>query len=216
MGGAHSTALHVMKPVELMAEFGLTQRDILSFEASYDAVRGSSPHITRNQWMDHWNGSDFPIDPDNDELGKRIWNAFDVDGNNKMDLEEWSLFCAISQFGSQKHKLTASFALCDKSQDGLIAEGEVFNVLRRSMRMGMRNEVRQKYSSEEAQNAKARRQLVKESKRVHLSPEQTKMLKERSKQIMEAADKDKNGKISLDEFLAAAQENPDLFKDLLI
>ena len=82
--------------------------------------------------------------------------------------------------------------MCDKSQDGLIAEGEVFNVLSRSMRMGMRNAIREKYSSEEAKaDKKAKKQMEKESKRVHLSSEQTKMLKERSKQIMEAADKDK-------------------------
>ena len=75
-----------MKPVELMAEFGITERDVLTFETSYNALRGKNAFITRQQWLDHWLGDESPVDPDNKELGLRIWNAFDVDGNNKMDV----------------------------------------------------------------------------------------------------------------------------------
>jgi len=212
MGGAHSSTLHVMKPVELIAEFGLTKRDILSFESSFNAIRGSSAFITRALWIDHWNGPERPIDPDNNELGLRIWKAFDVDGNDKMDLDEWSLFCAISQFGSQKHKLTASFALCDKSQDGLVAESEVVNVLFRNLRMSKRTEMLEKMKADGSSG----RSLAKASRRVSLTKEESKMVKERAKEIMAIADKDKNGKISLEEFLQAAEEKPELFQDLLI
>jgi len=164
MGASHSSSLHVMRPVEMMAEFGMTEPQVMEFEKSFNALRGKSASITHAQWMDHWNGQESPRDPDNVELGERIWKAFDVDGNGKMDLAEWSLFCAISQYGSQRHKLTASFAICDKSQDGLISLTEVENVLRRTMRMNKREEVKKQFTKEDGTvDPKDKRKLKKES-----------------------------------------------------
>jgi len=213
--GSSSKTLHVMKPVELMAEFGITERDTMAFETSFNALRGKDPFITRSKWMDHWLGDETPIDPHNKSLGLRIWNAFDVDGNNKMDLAEWSLFCAISQYGSTKHKLTASFAINDKSQDGKLSKDEVLDVIDGTLRMKKRQEVRKKFLDEKGEVTN-KTQCMKACRRTTLTPEEKALVAERTGKIMEVTDKDKNGYITLDEFLDAAQEHPELFEDLLI
>jgi len=215
MGAGVTKTLHVMKPVELMAEFGITERETMAFETSFNAVRGSNAFITRSRWLENWLGDESPIDPHNKELGIRIWKAFDVDNNNKMDLDEWSLFCAISQYGSARHKLTASFAINDKSQDGRLTKSEVVYVLDGALRMKKRKVVRQKFVDENGE-VTSKNQCFKACRSVTLTPEEKNTIADRANQIMEVTDKDKNGYITLDEFLEAAQAHPDLFDDLVI
>ena len=86
---------HVMQPTELMAEFGLTQENLNEFKSRYESICAGKPVMSKSQFMDYWLGDEKPVDKDNKEFGSRIWAAFDVDGNGKMDVS-FTFFFSLS------------------------------------------------------------------------------------------------------------------------
>ena len=116
--------------------------------------------------------------------------------------DEWCLYRAVTEFGSVKHKLTAAFVLCDASKDGTLSEKEVVDIFNRSICIEMRKLL----------IIGGKKNLV---RYVKTNFQQNIAINTRAKKIMSVADKDKDGKITLEEFLGAAEAEPDLFADIV-
>ncbi len=98
MGGASSKSskkrtkfhpYHVMSEEELLQTFdNLSRSSIPKIKKIFDELRGDKPYLTREEFIKFHleeEGAE-PTDADCREFALRIWNAFDVDGNNKMDV----------------------------------------------------------------------------------------------------------------------------------
>jgi len=192
-----------MQPTELMSEFGLTQENLNDFKSRYEGICAGKPFMSKSQFMDYWLGDEKPVDKDNKEFGSRIWAAFDVDRNGKMDYDEWCLYCAIQEHGTMRHKLTAAFVLCDGTKDGLLTEKEVADIFNRAFCIEARRLL----------VLGGRKDLCKWVKKPGFQ-EQVE-INTKTKKIIKLADKNKDGKVSLEEFLGAAEEDPSLFEDLV-
>ena len=52
----------------------------------FDQLRSGKPVIMKKSWIEHWNNNIDKDDTESRLLGLDIWNAFDVNADNKMDV----------------------------------------------------------------------------------------------------------------------------------
>ena len=181
--------------------------------------------MTKREWVKWWNtaeDSEDPSDPDYRKLGQDIWNVFDVDGNGTMSEEEFLLYVGVNEFGSLKQRLLSSFLLADRNGDGHLTKKEIRVMFNRMMRMKKRGEVPGPQAKKVA------------SKLIPADKERVAYALDR---FLAVADRDnvscfsshcctllflfslvacllvawQSGRINLQEFMAAADKNPELF-----
>eukprot|EP00727_Mastigamoeba_balamuthi_P007799 m51a1_g364 hypothetical protein (199) ;mRNA; r:601183-602152 len=133
-----------------------------------------------------------------DELAEQVFDSFDRDGNNTMDVHEYLMMMGVTHGGTIEQKLRASFGLFDKNGDGVLSKEEV-----REMFILI---VKQK---------KTAQMLRQTGAKPHAKPEpiDAKGLAAIDgiiNTVFDKVDKDHNGVLDIDEFLLGFSEHPEV------
>lgn len=182
-----------------LTNFKATEDDYLRAVEMFDTLRAGKPEIAKSSWVNWWNHAedvDDPKDPDYRKMGQDIWHVFDVDDNGTMSQEEYLLYVGVNEFGSVKQKLLSSYLIADRNGDGRLTTSEISNMFERMLRMKKRAEVPGPHAKKMA---------------MKLVPADKERIKKALDNFMKIADKDNSGAVSLDEFMAAADQDEELF-----
>lgn len=117
-----------------------------------------------------------------EEFCDHVFRTFDVDGNGHVDFKEFLLAVGITNNGTKEEKLKWAFRMYDINNDGSIQQPEMTKIV------------------------KALYNMIGSS----VSDKPTDTPEERTQMIFEKMDADKDGKISLREFLTGCTEDANL------
>eukprot|EP00727_Mastigamoeba_balamuthi_P007690 m51a1_g3541 putative ef hand domain containing protein (187) ;mRNA; r:983117-984093 len=126
----------------------------------------------------------------NADLAGQYFDAFDVDHSGSINMHEWLLMVGLMRGGSREEKLRGSFKLFDKDNSNSLSKDEVIGMLR-IVRRNSRIPSQRKFPLTEKEELEVKT-LVDE--------------------VFRRIDIDKNGELSIDEFVAGFAEHPDVCK----
>jgi len=164
-----------MKPEELKVEYNLTDEDLEIMEKGFRIHSGGGSYVNRDQWMKMWCEGQETLDPEYKELGLITYKAFDVDGNNKLDLDEWRLLQSVTLHGNKEQTLKFAFVIADESRDGQISRKELIRVLERNVYIIKRAVLRKAFTKDGVLD---KFMYNTSSRRVTLTPDDKKKIKE--------------------------------------
>jgi len=174
--------------------FGLDRESYDEVERAFKQVSENDPKgfINKMQW-DRFFDQKCEGDKEEREMYEDVWRLLGCEKPGKMDFSQFLLFMCVG-VADQKTKLTASFALADRKCAGKLTEKTLREVLERPI-------------LEERRKATG-------AKKVQLTPDEKAHIQEKAHQFMTVVDKNNLGFITIDEFLAAYDDNEELFEEL--
>jgi len=147
---------------------------------------GKKKKMTKEQFLESQKKRFEGMDP---RLLDNIWNAFDSDNNGVMDVNEYRLYCAINSVGSRRQKAVALFAVTDTSNDRALQKNEVANLM----------VLARKFAKKSQMGGEA-------TGPIELTSDEMVEVTKQADEFMERHDKDGNGNVELEEFLAGWQD----------
>eukprot|EP01126_Amoeba_proteus_P021460 TRINITY_DN2180_c0_g1_i3.p1 TRINITY_DN2180_c0_g1~~TRINITY_DN2180_c0_g1_i3.p1 ORF type:complete len:184 (+),score=43.61 TRINITY_DN2180_c0_g1_i3:165-716(+) len=142
--------------------------------------------VRKDMWTEVVVGKGVPL-----QLAEALWNTFDRKGEGQLDLESLLPVVEKSLGGSDDYKLNLSFDFFDVDCTGLLTQDGVARILEYC------------YAYE----------LVKKGQ-TSVSNEDRQKIREMTKLVFVAMDKDKDGVLTKEEFLSGVSENENLLKIL--
>jgi len=170
--------------------------------------------VLATQAVDKGDGTQVTMHMNQDEVKKDVievlWRVFDNDRNGRVDFRELLLGAAIVMKGTIDQKARALFNLHDANGDGTLTKDELQKSIKRTMKAG-RKIIRASMKQLEHDLGKAHAYRTEK-----VSDEMAKdyFVKIIVEKIFSEADVDRNGTVSLEEFVAFAKRNPDTLKSL--
>ena len=143
-GRLHESRHRAASPVPLLRQVTLEGELQESIATSSTAIRHPWEHITvfdlvRLFQSESWAGSltlaDFnrvldKLDLDSEALGRRLFDAFDQDGNGRLDFRELFLGMSMLLSGSYEERLKCAFMMMDSNGTGRVSKDELARLLR--------------------------------------------------------------------------------------
>jgi len=176
------------------ARFGLDAESYHEVELAFQQVSENDPRqiIDKMHW-DKFFDQKCEGDKEEREMYEDVWRLLGCEKPGKMDFSQFLLFMCVG-VADQKTKLTASFALADRKCAGKLTEKTLREVLERPILQQRRQQTG--------------------VKKFQLTPDEKAHIQEKAHQFMAVVDKDGDGVITLEDFLAAYDDNEELFEDL--
>jgi len=122
--GAEQTKLTPEQKQEFFKTFNVSESEYQAIMTAFKQRADEHGCISREAFIDSVSATSHP------ELAAMIFDVFDKDGNNVMDLREYLVMCGMTRAGTVEQRLGASFELFDENGDGVISQDEVRNILR--------------------------------------------------------------------------------------
>jgi len=82
------------------------------------------PYITKEEFLAPYGNNQAAK-----ELFSYVWNAFDADNNNQLDLEEFLVLYGVLHQGTQEQKIMAFFALCDQNHTHKVRHEDLMKIM---------------------------------------------------------------------------------------
>lgn len=121
--GAEQTKLTSEQKREYLETFRLNESEYKSIMTAFKQRADEHGCITRDAFIESVGSTSHP------ELAGKIFDVFDKDGSNTMDLKEYLLMCGMTRAGTIEQRLEASFDLFDANGDGVLSKEEVRSIL---------------------------------------------------------------------------------------
>jgi len=122
--GADQTKLTPEQKAEFFKTFKVSESEYESIMTAFKQRADENGCISREAFVESVSATSHP------ELAAMIFDVFDRDGNNVMDLREYLIMCGMTRAGTVEQRLGASFELFDENGDGVISQDEVRKILR--------------------------------------------------------------------------------------
>eukprot|EP01122_Echinamoeba_exundans_P005205 TRINITY_DN15373_c0_g1_i1.p1 TRINITY_DN15373_c0_g1~~TRINITY_DN15373_c0_g1_i1.p1 ORF type:complete len:212 (+),score=73.56 TRINITY_DN15373_c0_g1_i1:38-637(+) len=132
------------------------------------------------------------------ELSTQVFDSFDRDHSNSMDVREYMALMGVTFGGSMDQKLKASFEIFDRNGDGSLSKDEVRQMLTMVVRQVTRAQL------------KAKTKNVSGATPIEIDEAAAAKIEEILNQIFEKIDTDKSGSIDVNEFIKGFSEHPDI------
>lgn len=196
--GAKNSVLPPLDKTDLRASaqqrFGLDAESYQEVENAFKQLCDNNPKqvIDKPHW-DRFFDEKCDGDKEEREMYEDVWRLLGCEKSGKMDFSQFLLFMCVG-VADQKTKLTASFALADKKCSGKLNEKALRAVFERPILQQRRQETG--------------------NKKAQLKPEEEAHIKEKVREFMAVVDKDKDGIITLEDFISSYDDNEELFDEL--
>mgnify|MGYP002553937472 CR=1 FL=1 len=163
-------------------------------ELAFQQMSENNPKqfIDKAQW-DRFFNEKCEDDKEEREMYEDVWRLLGCEKSGKMDFAQFLLFMCVGT-ADQKTKLTASFALADRKCAGKLTEKTLREVFERPILQQRRQETG--------------------NKKAQLTPEEKAHIQAKAREFTEAVDIDKDGIITLEDFLNSYEDHEELFEEL--
>jgi len=174
--------------------FGIDAESYHEVELAFQQVSENDPRgiIDKMHW-DRFFDQKCDGDKEERDMYEDVWRLLGCEKSGKMDFAQFLLFMCVG-VADQKTKLTASFALADRKCAGKLTEKSLCEVFSRPILQQRRQQTG--------------------AKKAQLTPDEKAHIQQKAHEFMTVVDKENLGFITLDAFLAAYDDNEELFEEL--
>jgi Ca2+-binding EF-hand superfamily protein len=196
--GAKNSVLPPLDKTDLrlsaQQRFGLDAESYREVELAFQRMSENDPKqvISKLQW-DRFFDQKCEGDKEDREMYEDVWRLMNCEKSKTMDFAKFLLFMCVGT-ADQKTKLTASFALADRKSSGKLTEKNLREVFERPILQQRRQETG--------------------NKKAQLTPDEKAHINTKVREFIDAVDKDRDGIITLDDFVNSYDENEELFEEL--